>query len=104
MERPTPAPQPDSQLRSVVIGALVGGALGYLCFTAGGRRLRRRVDAWLDTAADEIRRLDETQRKFRTAVEEGRRAFAGSQGGANAWSASRAAASARRGGGSAARE
>ena len=60
-------------LAAACLGALLGGAIAYLCFTNSGRRLLKRVDATLDRAAEELQRLQNTAAKARCVLEEGRR-------------------------------
>lgn len=66
---------PRSPLTGVLLGALIGGVFGYLCFTDEGRRLHRRLDRWLDDTVAGMQRLQETGTKARNAMDEGRRAF-----------------------------
>ena len=60
-------------LSAACLGALLGGAIAYLCFTNSGRRLLERVDATLDRAAEELQRFQNTAAKTRCVLEEGRR-------------------------------
>ena len=68
----------DESFRSVgpittmVVGAGIGLALGYLYLTEEGKRFRDRLGPWLDQSIDEIRRLRETAVKARRAWDEGR--------------------------------
>ena len=57
---------------TMAVGAVVGFAVGYLYLTEEGRRLRDRLEPWLDQSVDEIRRLREAAMKARRAWDEGR--------------------------------
>jgi hypothetical protein len=57
---------------TMALGAAVGFAVGYLYLTDEGRRLRTRIEPWLDQSIDEIRRLREAAIKARRAWDEGR--------------------------------
>jgi len=61
---------------TMVIGAAIGLAFGYLFLTEQGRQLRERLGPMLDTWTDELRRLRETADKARSAFHEGRDSFA----------------------------
>jgi len=56
----------------MAVGAAVGFAVGYLYLTEEGKRLRDRLEPWLDQSVDEIRRLREAAMKARRAWDEGR--------------------------------
>jgi hypothetical protein len=59
-------------ITTMVVGAAVGFAVGYLYLTEEGRRFRTRIGPWLDQSVDEIRRLREAAVKARRAWDEGR--------------------------------
>lgn len=59
-------------ITTMALGAAVGFAVGYLYLTEEGRRLRTRIEPWLDQSIDEIRRLREAAIKARRAWDEGR--------------------------------
>ena len=52
-------------------GAAIGALVGYLYFTAGGRRLRAELEPRLDDAQQEIRRLRSTVTKAQAVATEG---------------------------------
>ena len=54
----------------MVVGAVVGLAVGYLYLTDGGRRVRHQVDPWLDQCLEEISRLRGAALKARRAWQE----------------------------------
>jgi len=60
-------------LPALCLGALLGGAVAFLCFTRSGRQLIGRVDHSLDLACEQMQRLRATAEKVRQAIEEGRR-------------------------------
>jgi len=62
-------------LPAVCVGALLGGAVAFLCFTRPGRRLIERVDNSLDLACEQMRRMRATAEKVRRAIDEARRTF-----------------------------
>lgn len=45
---------------STLAGAVIGGLLGYLYLTAGGRRLREEIGPRLDEVSQELRKLRST--------------------------------------------
>jgi hypothetical protein len=57
---------------TMAVGAALGFAVGYLYLTEEGKRLRDRIEPWLDQSVDEIRRLREAAMKARRAWDEGR--------------------------------
>jgi hypothetical protein len=61
---------------TMVLGAAVGLAFGYLFLTEHGRQFRTRLGPMLDNWTDELRRLRETADKARSAFHEGRDSFA----------------------------
>jgi len=56
-------------------GAAIGGLVGYLYFTAGGRRLRDQLEPSLDEFAREMRKLRATASKAQAAAGEGWRSL-----------------------------
>jgi gas vesicle protein len=71
-DRPSPRVGP---IATMAVGAAVGFAVGYLYLTEDGKRLRDRIEPWLDQSVDEIRRLREAALKARRAWDEGRDSF-----------------------------
>ena len=70
----------DSRSRliwSIVAGAAVGGALGFLFFTDDGKKLRSRLEPHVGDLLDEVGRWRGTIDKVKTAADEGRRSVAG---------------------------
>jgi len=70
----------DSRQRliwSIVAGAAVGGAVGYLFFTEDGKRLRARLEPHVGDLLDEVTRWRGTLDKVRAAADEGRRSVTG---------------------------
>jgi hypothetical protein len=67
------APMGRSTMAEVLVGVLLGGAFGYLSFSASGRRLVDQLDGWLDDASEQMRRLQETAARARETIEESRR-------------------------------
>ena len=69
----------DSRSRliwSMVAGAAVGGALGYLFFTDDGKRLRSTLEPHVGDLIDEVTRWRGTIDKVKSAAGEGRRSVA----------------------------
>jgi hypothetical protein len=60
---------------AALTGALVGGLLGYLYLTAGGRRVRDQIEPRLDDALTEIGRLRQTIGKAQAVAAEGWRSL-----------------------------
>jgi len=56
-------------------GAAIGGLVGYLYFTASGRRLRDQLEPHLDQFAHEIRKLRATVNKAHAVASEGWRSL-----------------------------
>jgi hypothetical protein len=54
-----------------VLGAVIGGTVGYLYMTEDGRRLRRQIEPGLDDALGEINRLRGAIHKAQTVAREG---------------------------------
>jgi hypothetical protein len=59
----------------VGLGALIGGAAGYLLLTERGRELRVELEPRLDDLAGEVQKLGSAFDRTRRAVEEGWRSF-----------------------------
>jgi hypothetical protein len=73
-------------------GAVVGGVLGYLYLTDGGRRLRDQIEPRLDDALREIARLRQAIGKAQSVAVEGWRSLnqvAGGMGQRSEWGAPR---------------
>lgn len=62
---------------SMLVGAAVGGAVGYLLFTESGRRLRAQVRPQLEGLLDDASQLQGTVRRIRDAAGEGWRSMTG---------------------------
>ena len=60
---------------ATLVGALVGGVLGYLYMTRQGREIREAVEPRLDDLLAEVRRLRQTAGKLRAVVAEGRQSI-----------------------------
>jgi len=56
---------------SAVLGALVGGIMGYLFLTEDGRRLRERLEPGAEDVLGELRRLGEAAESAKAAASEG---------------------------------
>ena len=72
------------------LGAVVGGAWGWLYMTEGGRRVRDQIEPKLDDFVTELTRMRGTVEKARSAANEGWRSLnemAGGAQGAGRWSA-----------------
>ena len=77
-------------LAATMLGAVAGGALGYLYLTDSGRRLRIQIEPKLDDFMRELSSVRGTVEKARTAANEGWRSLsdiAGSGGTHGRWSA-----------------
>ena len=77
-------------LAATMLGAVAGGALGYLYLTDSGRRLRSQIEPKLDDFMRELSSVRGTVEKARTAANEGWRSLsdiAGSGGTHGRWSA-----------------
>ena len=57
------------------LGAVVGGAAGFLLLTERGRELREDLEPRLDDLAGEVQKLGSAFDRTRRAVEEGWRSF-----------------------------
>ena len=57
------------------LGALIGGAAGYLLLTERGRQLREELEPRLGDLAGEVQKLGSAFDRTRNAVEEGWRSF-----------------------------
>jgi gas vesicle protein len=62
-------------LGATLAGAAIGGLVGYLYFTASGRRVREDLEPRLDEFAQEIRRLRGTLAKAQAVASEGWRSL-----------------------------
>ena len=62
-------------LMTTVLGAAVGGVLGWLYLTERGQRVRVQLEPFFDSVIDEIHQTQQTVDKARLAADEGRRAF-----------------------------
>lgn len=75
------------------LGALAGGAAGYLLLTERGRALREELEPKLGDLAGEVQKLGSAFDRTRRAVEEGWRSFnqlvSDERVAADAWKASR---------------
>jgi hypothetical protein len=58
-------------LLSACLGAVLGGAAGYLFLTEDGRHVRERLDPGMDDMLREVRRLRSAAEKARLAAAEG---------------------------------
>ena len=67
---------------ATLLGATIGGILGCLYLTEGGRRVRAQIEPLLDDVIDELRHLRGTVDKAREAAREGRRSLDDLMGGA----------------------
>lgn len=54
----------------MLVGAGIGGLLGFLYLTDAGRRLRQELEPWLDDVIDEARQMRRTIQKAREATQE----------------------------------
>ena len=60
---------------TTVLGAAVGGVLGWLYLTERGQRVRVQLEPFFDNVIDEIHQTQQTVDKARLAANEGRRAL-----------------------------
>ncbi len=76
-------------LLATLMGAVIGGAWGWLYLTEGGRRVRSQIEPKLDSFIAELTRVRGTVEKARTAANEGWRSLGEMTGGAQGgrWSA-----------------
>jgi hypothetical protein len=75
-------------LMATFLGALVGGAWGWLYMTENGRRVRDQIEPKLDDFVNELARMRGTVEKARSAANEGWRSLNDVAGqGSNRWSA-----------------
>jgi hypothetical protein len=58
-------------LTATIAGAVIGGVVGYLFFTARGRELRRELEPALDDLARELNSFRHTLRKAAGVASEG---------------------------------
>jgi hypothetical protein len=56
---------------ATLLGAGIGGTLGYFYLTEAGARARQRIEPRLDDFIAEMRRMRATAEKARTAADEG---------------------------------
>ena len=77
-------------LLATFLGAVVGGAWGWLYLTENGRRVRDQIEPKLDDFVGELTRVRGTVEKARTAANEGWRSLSevtgAAQGGGSRWS------------------
>lgn len=62
-------------LMATFLGALVGGAWGWLYMTENGRRVRDQIEPKLDDFVNELARMRGTVEKARSAANEGWRSL-----------------------------
>ena len=62
-------------LATTVLGAMVGGVLGFLYLTERGREIRTQIEPFFDSVSDELQQARRTVDKARDAASESRRAF-----------------------------
>jgi hypothetical protein len=62
-------------LGASLLGGVIGGALGYLCFTSDGRRFLDELEPKLDRFANEVRKLRRSLAKVKAIAAEGRRSL-----------------------------
>ena len=62
-------------MATTLLGALVGGVLGFLYLTERGREIRTQIEPFFDAVGDELQQARRTVEKARDAADEGRRAF-----------------------------
>ena len=75
-------------LMATFLGALVGGAWGWLYMTENGRRVRDQIEPKLDDFVNELARMRGTVEKARSAANEGWRSLNDVAGqGSSRWSA-----------------
>ena len=60
-------------LLSSLLGAAVGGVVGYLYLTETGRKVRKQIEPSLDAIVNELQRARDTGAKVREVVQEGQR-------------------------------
>ena len=69
---------------TMALGAAAGLVLAFLYLTDDGRRLRARIDPFLESAMDELKRLRGTADKARQVWAEGQESFSALGGGSSA--------------------
>ena len=74
-------------LMATFLGAVAGGAYGWLYMTDHGRRVRDQIEPKLDDFINELTRMRGTVEKARTAANEGWRSLNEVTGGQSRWSA-----------------
>lgn len=60
-------------LMTTLLGAVLGGMVGFLYLTTQGRQVRGQLDPLLDTVVDELHEAHRTVERARAAVAEGQR-------------------------------
>ena len=60
-------------LMTTLLGAVLGGMVGFLYLTTRGRRVRGQLDPLLGTVVDELHEARRTVERARAAVAEGQR-------------------------------
>lgn len=58
-------------LLTSLLGAALGGVVGYLYMTENGRRVREQIEPALDAIGDELRRARDAGEKVRDVAREG---------------------------------
>ena len=58
-------------LLTSLLGAALGGAVGYLYMTENGQRVREQIEPALDAIGDELRRARDTGEKVKDVAKEG---------------------------------
>jgi hypothetical protein len=72
---------------AALLGAVAGGAWGWLYMTDNGRRVRDQIEPKLDDFINELTRMRGTIEKARSAANEGWRSLNDVAGGQSRWSA-----------------
>src|SRR5262249_1406134 len=67
----TPVSENSRALGAALVGAAIGGFVGYLFFTPQGRQLRRRMEPALDDFAHELNGFRSTMNKAMSVASEG---------------------------------
>jgi hypothetical protein len=70
---------------ATVAGAAIGGLVGYLFFTAGGRRLRGEIEPRLSEVSAEIARTRDTVMRAYAALSDARRLLDRREGERGPW-------------------
>jgi hypothetical protein len=61
------------EVAATIVGAVIGGVAGYLFFTEGGRRVRRRIEPVLEDFSRELMSFRRTVQKAAGVANEGRK-------------------------------